>query len=121
MKSRPVEIGYEIRCVPPVAFDLVYCALLGMGVKKLFDQGVSGAMVTSDQRGDIHPLYLKDVEDENGKITPRLVNIESERFKMVYEDNQQYLIEADYDAALKYVKNPEVFDFHKILNWTDKK
>lgn len=121
IKSRPVEIGYEIRCVPPVAFDLVYCALLGMGVKKLFDQKVSGAMVTSNQRGDILPLFLKDVEDENGKITPRLVNIQSERFKMVYEDNQQYLIEADYVAALKYVKNPEVFDFHKILNWPDKK
>lgn len=121
IKSRPVEIGYEIRCVPPVAFDLVYCALLGMGVKKLFDAKVSGAMVTSDQRGDIHPLFLKDVEDEKGKITPRLVNIESERFKMVYEDNQQYLIEADYDAALKYVKKPEDYDFHKILNWSGNK
>lgn len=121
IKSRPVEIGYEIRCVPPVAFDLVYCALLGMGVKKLYDQGVSGAMVTSNQRGDILPLFLKDVEDEDGKIMPRLVNIESERFKMVYEDNQQYIVHADYDTALKYVSNPENFDFHKILNWTNKK
>jgi 6-phosphofructokinase 1 len=118
IKSRPVEIGYEIRCVPPVAFDLVYCALLGMGVKKLFDQGVSGAMVTSNQRGDILPLYLKDVEDENGKIPPRLVNIESERFKMVYEDNQQYLIESDYKTANQLIDNPENFDFHKILNWS---
>lgn len=117
VKSRPVEIGYEIRCVPPVAFDLVYCALLGMGVKKLFDQGVSGAMVTSNQRGDILPLYLKDVEDEHGKIAPRLVNIDSERFKMVYEDNQQYLVEPDYVAAKRFVSNPEDFDFHKILNW----
>ena len=121
IKSRPVEIGYEIRCVPPVAFDLVYCALLGMGVKKLFDQGISGAMVTSNQRGDILPLYLKDVEDENGKITPRLVNIKSERFKMVYEDNQQYLIDSDYDTVSQFVKNPEDFDFHKILNWDIKK
>lgn len=118
VKSRPVEIGYEIRCVPPVAFDLVYCALLGMGVKKLFDQGISGAMVTSNQRGDIQPLFLKDVEDKDGKIPPRLVNIESERFKMVYEDNQQYVVEEDYESVSSYVKNPEDFDFHKILNWT---
>jgi len=118
VKSRPVEIGYEIRCVPPVAFDLVYCALLGMGVKKLFDQGVSSAMVTSNQRGDILPLYLKDVEDENGKIPPRLVNIESERFKMVYEDNQQYMVEDDYDKVRLYIDNPEDFDFHKILQWS---
>ncbi len=57
VKSRPVEIGYEIRCVQPIAFDLLYCALLGMGVKKLFDQGVSGCMVTSDPIGDIAPLF----------------------------------------------------------------
>lgn len=118
VKSRPVEIGYEIRCVPPVAFDLVYCALLGMGVKKLFDQGVSSAMVTSNQRGDILPLYLKDVEDESGKIPPRLVNIESERFKMVYEDNQQYLVEDDYEKVKQYIDKPEDFDFHKILQWS---
>jgi hypothetical protein len=78
-------------------------------------------MVTSDQRGDIHPLYLKDVEDEDGKIKPRLVNINSERFKMVYEDNQQYIVESDYDTVRNYIKNPEYFDFHKILNWSDRK
>lgn len=119
IKSRPVEIGYEIRCVQPVAFDLVYCANLGMGVKKLFDLGISGAMVTSDHKGDIYPLYLKDVEDEEGKIKPRLVNIHSEKFKMVYEDNQQYLIEEDYDTARYYLEEPEKFNFFKILDWED--
>ncbi|OYT16585.1 MAG: 6-phosphofructokinase [Bacteroidetes bacterium 4572_77] len=119
VKSRPVEIGYEIRCVQPVAYDLVYCANLGMGIKKLFDQGISGAMVTSDHRGDIHPLYLKDVEDENGKIKPRLVNIDSEKFKMVYQDNQQYIVEDDYDTASYYVDKPENYDFFKILNWKE--
>jgi 6-phosphofructokinase len=119
IKSRPVEIGYEIRCVQPVAFDLVYCANLGMGVKKLFDLGISGAMVTSDNKGDIYPLYLKDVEDEDGKIRPRLVNIHSEKFKMVYEDNQQYLVEEDYDTAHYYLSEPEKFDFFKILNWEE--
>ena len=79
IKSRPVEVGYELRCVPPGGFDLVYCALLGMGVKKLFDQGVTGCMVTADPKGDIMPLYLKDVEDENGKVRTRLVNINSQK------------------------------------------
>ena len=27
VKSRPVEIGYEVRCQTPVAFDLVYCSM----------------------------------------------------------------------------------------------
>lgn len=117
VKSRPVEIGYEIRCVQPIAFDLLYCALLGMGVKKLFDQGVSGCMVTSDPIGDIAPLFLKDVEDEKGKVKPRLVNINSQKARLVYGFNHQYITEEDYEAASKYVENPEEFDFYKILNW----
>ena len=117
IKSRPVEIGYELRCVSPVGFDLLYCALLGMGVKKLFDQGITGCMVTSDQKGDIAPLYLKDVEDENGKVKPRLVNIESQKAKMVYGFNQQYITSEDYQAASEFVQNPEDYDFFRILEW----
>jgi len=117
IKSRPVELGYELRCVQPVGFDLLYCALLGMGVKKLFDQGVTGCMVTADQKGDIKPLYLKDVEDENGKVKPRLVNIDSEKARMVYSFNHQYIMEEDYEAASKIIENPAEFDFYKILNW----
>ena len=117
VKSRPVELGYELRCVQPVAFDLLYCALLGMGVKKLFDQGATGCMVTSDHKGDIAPLYLKDVEDEHGKVKPRLVNIESQKVQLVYGINHQYITEEDYEAASKFVDAPENYDFYKILNW----
>jgi 6-phosphofructokinase 1 len=28
-----------------------------------------------------------------------------------------YITPADYEAAKKYVANPEDFDFRKILNW----
>ena len=72
MKSRPVEIGYEVRCVQPIAFDMLYCALMGIGVKHLFDQGLTSCMVVSGPNGDITPLYLKDVEDENGKTRAHL-------------------------------------------------
>jgi ATP-dependent phosphofructokinase / diphosphate-dependent phosphofructokinase len=117
IKSRPVELGYELRCVRPVAFDLMYCGLLGYGVKQLFDQGVSGAMVTSDPAGNCHPLYLKDVEDKNGKVKPRLVDMEGEKTKMVFENGLQYLGPEDYAAAREYLPNPEDYDFKKILNW----
>lgn len=117
IKSRPVELGYELRCVPPSGFDLVYCAVLGMGVKKLYDQGATGCMVTMDPIGNVSPLYLKDVEDEHGKVKPRLVNINSEKAKLVYSFNHQYITEADYEAARKILKQPEEFDFYKILKW----
>ncbi len=74
VKSRPVEIGYEVRCQTPVAYDLVYCSSLGMGVYKLFSRGISGCMVFVDEAGDISPIYLKDLQDPfTRKIPPRMV------------------------------------------------
>lgn len=117
IKSRPVEIGYEIRCVDPCAFDLLYCSILGFGVKKLFDQGVTGAMVTADPIGEVKPLFLKDVEDENGKVKPRFVNMNGEKAKLIFNHCLQYITPNDYEAAKKFVPNPEDYDFLKILNW----
>jgi 6-phosphofructokinase 1 len=117
VKSRPVEIGYGIRCVEPNGYDLTYCSLLGYGVKKLFDKGVSGAMVTTNPKGEIMPLYLKDVEDENGKIKPRLVNLNGPKAELIFNDGLQYISPADYEGAKAYLPNPEEYDFKKILKW----
>lgn len=117
VKSRPEELGYELRCVRPIAFDQLYCSLLGFGVKKLFDEGISGCMVTSDPKGDIYPLYLKDVEDAHGKVRPRLVNIHSQKSQLVLEHGLQFITESDYEVARKYLPDPEGYDFYKILNW----
>jgi 6-phosphofructokinase 1 len=116
IKTRPVEIGYELRCCNPIAFDLTLCTLLGIGVKKLFDQGISGCIVSANSRGDITPLYLKDFEDENGKVKPRLVDIESDMAQL-FINNLIYIKEKDYSKAKKYISNPEKYDFKKILNW----
>ena len=117
VKSRPNEMGYELRCCRPIAYDLAYATRLGLGVYKLFRAGATGCMVTVDRTGDISPLYLKDVEDENGKIKPRLVNINAEKVQLIYRNNLHYLTKADYRGAKKYVQNPEEFDFMKILGW----
>ena len=117
VKSRPVELGYELRCVQPAASDLVYCTLLGIGTKHLFDSGYTACMVTADHTGNISPLFLKDVQDENEKIKPRLVNIESERAKLIFEDGIQYIGPGSYEEARKYVSNPEYYDLRRILEW----
>jgi 6-phosphofructokinase 1 len=116
-KSRPNEMGYELRCCRPIAYDLAYATQLGLGVYELFTEGKSGCMVTVDHQNNIAPLYLKDVSDANGKVLPRLVNMNSGRVKMVFKDGLHYITPADYEAAKKFVKNPEEFDFNKILNW----
>jgi 6-phosphofructokinase 1 len=117
VKSRPEEIGYELRCCRPIAYDLSYATRLGLGVYSLFIKGETGCMTTIDRGGNISPLYLKDVEDENGKVKPRLVNMESESVQVIFKNNLHYITKEDYRAAKKYVKNPEDYDFMKILNW----
>ena len=117
VKSRPVELGYELRCVRPIAFDLLYCAMLALGVKKLFDEGHTACMVTSDHTGEIKPLFLKDVTNEQGKVQPRLVNMDGPKTKLVFDNNLQFISKSDYEAAGKFVTNPAEFDFMRILNW----
>ncbi|MFM9826857.1 6-phosphofructokinase [Flavobacterium sp.] len=116
VKSRPVEMGYELRCCRPIGFDLTLCTLLAMGVKKLFLEGLTGCLVSANSNGDIKPLYLKDLEGPDGKIKPRLVDIESEMAKLLFS-NLHYITEVDYEKAKKYVDNPEQYDFNKILEW----
>ena len=118
VKSRPVEIGYEVRCQTPVAYDLVYCSQLGMGVYKLFSEGKTGCMVYVNGTGNVSPLYLKDLQDPaTGKIPPRLVDITSDKFKSVIDNILCYITPDDYEAAKKYVADPEQYDFRKILGW----
>ncbi|MCD8072377.1 MAG: 6-phosphofructokinase, partial [Alistipes sp.] len=118
VKSRPVEVGYEVRCQTPVASDLVYCSQLGMGVYKLFSEGETGCMVFVNEMGEVTNLCLKDLQDPaTGKIPPRLVDINSDTFKAVINNILCYITPDDYQAARQYVCDPENYDFKKILNW----
>ncbi|OGE83393.1 MAG: 6-phosphofructokinase [Candidatus Delongbacteria bacterium GWF2_40_14] len=114
VKSRPVEIGYEVRCVNPIAFDLRYCSSLGNGVKELFDRGEKGCIVIARPDGRVEPLYLKDIADEKGKIKPRLLDVESESFKLIF-NSMASIKESDYEDAKKYLSNPEDYDLKNIL------
>jgi 6-phosphofructokinase 1 len=92
--------------------------MLGMGVYNLFSQGITGCMVYVDQLGEVSPLYLKDLQDPStGKIPPRLVNVGGNKIQSFISNIMDYITPDDYQAAKKYVKNPEAYDFYKILNW----
>ncbi|MBP1668169.1 MAG: 6-phosphofructokinase [Bacteroidetes bacterium] len=117
VRSRPNEIGYELRCIRPIAYDLSYATMLGTGTYKLFKEGKTGCMIIQNHKGDVEPLYLKDVEDERGKVRPRLVNIDSERVRLIFDNNLHYITKNDYKAARKYVDDPDEYDFKKILEW----
>ncbi|GHT10646.1 pyrophosphate--fructose 6-phosphate 1-phosphotransferase [Bacteroidia bacterium] len=118
VKSRPVEIGYEVRCDVPVAYDRQYCTLLGTGVYDLYKAGHTGCMVYVDNTGKVSPLFLKDLQDPTtGKIPPRTVDVNSQYVQTILNHVCQYITPADYEAAKKFLPNPAEFDFKKILNW----
>lgn len=117
IKTRPIEIGYDVRCQDPIAFDLTYCSELAMGVYELFEKGETGCMVFVDHNGEAKPLYLHDLQNEEGKIPPRRVNIEGGTAQNYYNHICHYITKADYEAAKKYLANPEDYDFKKILEW----
>ncbi len=117
VKTRPVEIGYDVRCQDPIAYDLTYCSELAMGAYELFAKGETGCMVYVDADGESHPLYLKDLQNAEGKIPPRRVNIEGGTSQNYFNHICHFITPADYEAAKKYVADPETYDFKKILNW----
>ncbi len=118
VKSRPNEMGYELRCCRPIAYDLSYATRLGLGVYDLYSKGNTGCMVTVGRDGSIEPLFMDSVADAKGKIKPRLVDVETDKFKLIALNNLHYITPEDYKRASNYVDNPEDYDFLKILEWT---
>lgn len=112
---RPVEVGYSLRCVDPSAFDLTYCTTLGIGVKKLYENGHTGCMVAVNLEEEVIPVYLKDVEDEQGKIKTRLVNIDKEVVQQTLRENVYYLLPEDRQQAKVWLQYPEEFEYQTIL------
>ena len=119
VKSRPVEIGYDVRCQDPVAYDVTYCTELAMGVYQLFSEGKTGCMVYVDSYGNVSPLYLADLQDPNtGKIPPRVVDINAGTAQNYYKYIAHYVTPEDYEAVKAMgIENPEAYDFKKILEW----
>ena len=119
VKSRPVEIGYDVRCQDPVAYDLTYCTELAMGVYQLYSEGKTGCMVYVDSYGNVSPLYLADLQDPTtGKIPPRVVDINAGTAQNYYKYIAHYVTPDDYEAVKALgINNPEDYDFHKVLEW----
>ena len=119
VKSRPVEIGYDVRCQDPVAYDVTYCTELAMGVYQLYSEGKTGCMVYVDSYGNVSPLYLADLQDPTtGKIPPRVVDINAGTAQNYYKYIAHYVTPEDYEAVRALgISNPEAYDFKKILEW----
>src|SRR5688572_16411211 len=74
------NIGYELRCAPPIPLDAAYCRDLGHSAIRFLRDGGSRAMV-SIQDGRLVPIPFEDIrEPETGRTRVRVVDIRSEGY-----------------------------------------
>jgi 6-phosphofructokinase 1 len=79
------NIGYELRCADPIPYDASYCRDLGYSAVRFLRSGGSGALI-SIQGGRMVPIPFADIrEPGTGKTRVRLVNVESEGYRVARE------------------------------------
>ncbi len=79
------NIGYELRCADPIPFDAAYCRDLGFSAVKFLLAGGSEAMI-SIQGGRMTHLPFNEIrEPGTGKTRVRMVNVESEGYRVARE------------------------------------
>jgi 6-phosphofructokinase 1 len=89
------NIGYELRCAPPIPFDIEYTRDLGYGaveyLKRVLAGDEPGGMITI-QGGHMVPLPFGSFSDpETGRVRIRLVDVESSSYRVARE----YMIRLD--------------------------
>ena len=76
------EIGYELRCTAPIAYDIDYARSLGYEAMQFLLRGDSGALITIQDNKAV-PMRFEDIKDpETGKTAVRRVNINSVQYKI---------------------------------------
>jgi 6-phosphofructokinase len=89
------NVGYELRCAPPIPFDIEYTRDLGYGavdyLKRIRGTDAIGGMITI-QEGHMVPLPFGSFDDpETGRVRIRQVNVESSSYQVARE----YMIRLD--------------------------
>ena len=76
------EIGYELRCTAPIAYDIDYARSLGYAAVRFLMRGDSGALI-SIQNNEAVPMRFEDIKDPaTGKTRVRKVNIKSVQYRI---------------------------------------
>jgi 6-phosphofructokinase 1 len=109
----PKNIGYELRCAPPIPFDIEYTRDLGYGaidyLRTLYREGraEAGAMITIQEEQMVPLPFGSFTDPETGRPQVREVNVTSGMYRVASE----YMIrleEEDLDDSEKLKAIAEV-------------
>jgi len=97
------EVGYEVRCTPPNAFDIEYTRNLGYAAVEFLRNGGTNAMITI-QNDRIVPINFEDIMDPVTKRAHvRMVNTEAIQYRIARE----YMIrleKRDFEPGIEFEK-----------------
>jgi 6-phosphofructokinase len=82
------EVGYELRCADPCAFDIDYTRTLGQAAVEFLDGGGSNAMITIQENQVVPIPYDELMDPETGRTEVRLVNIDS----LAYRSARNFMV-----------------------------
>jgi len=98
------EIGYELRCAPPNAFDIEYTRNLGFAAFDFLKNHGTDAMITI-QSNQIVPISFEKILDMKTKRT---------QVRMVDINSNQYRIAREYMIRLEKSESSTQLDLKKI-------
>jgi ATP-dependent phosphofructokinase / diphosphate-dependent phosphofructokinase len=93
-------LGYELRCAPPIAFDVEYSRSLGEAAIDFLLKGGTNAIITL-QHNQIVPIpYDEMIDPETGRTEVRMVDTSSYRYLSGYKTMARLKPEHAQDQAL---------------------
>jgi len=79
------DLGYELRCADPIAFDIDYTRSLGEAAVEFLVQGGSDATI-SIQQNQVVPIPFDDMMDpQTGRTEVRTVNVDSFTYRSAHK------------------------------------
>jgi 6-phosphofructokinase len=85
------ELGYELRCADPCAFDIDYTRTLGQAAVDFLSAGGSNAMITI-QNNEVVPIPYDELMDpDTGRTEVRMVRVDS----FTYQSARRFMVRLD--------------------------
>lgn len=85
MQVRDKELGYELRCAPPIAYDMDYTRSLGEAAVDFMLRGGDNATITL-QGNQVVPIASEAIMDPaTGRTGVRMVNVDSFTYQSAYK------------------------------------
>lgn len=83
-KVNGVQLGYEVRCARPHAYDVILGSQLGVGAyRALVEAGKSGVMVSVEKQFDLKYVPFEELIDQSNLTTKvRFIRRESDFYKL---------------------------------------